>query len=224
MAEKPVLNKMEGGKPIYPSKLYENFEMTLDFLYESINRLETQYSTAIEQLKNQFIPIGTIMGYPSDNIPSDFLLCDGRLLNISDYQSLYNAIGDIYNKAEDNNPLMFRIPDFRGIFLRGCGKNENQEVLQSESLGILQDCALPDHYHNGIYHDGSNNDLGDKGNLTLTSFNGNNGGRFYKNGKTGEVNKENNENYTGSIYQQTIKEVRTINMSVNWIIKCKNLT
>lgn len=57
----------------------------------------------------------------TENIPSNFMLCDGRELSKAEYPQLFNAIGTIYGESIDK--LKFRIPDLRGCFTRCVGGN-----------------------------------------------------------------------------------------------------
>src|ERR1700677_1760155 len=66
------------------------------------------------------IPIGTIISFagPLANIPKDWLLCDGALLNLEknpEYKPLFDAIGTTWGGYGDK----FALPDLRGQFLRG---------------------------------------------------------------------------------------------------------
>ncbi len=72
--------------------------------------------------------IGTLYLYPVDYTPENCLACDGYLLNISDYQELYNIIGKNFNKSGDSSDK-FRIPDYNitGKFLQP-GSNVGKQI------------------------------------------------------------------------------------------------
>lgn len=63
------------------------------------------------------IPPGTILpfGGPKANIPPGYLACDGAVYNKTQYPALYNAIGGAWGESG----AQFRVPDLRGVFLRG---------------------------------------------------------------------------------------------------------
>ena len=63
------------------------------------------------------MPIGSVIMWASDNIPNNWLLCDGSKLSktSSDYVELYKVIGD--NWGSDGNN--FHLPDATGYFPRG---------------------------------------------------------------------------------------------------------
>jgi len=64
-------------------------------------------------------PVGSIMPFAGDasKVPTGWLLCDGREVSRSDYAALYAVIGTAWGYG--NNSTTFRIPDLRGVFLRG---------------------------------------------------------------------------------------------------------
>lgn len=46
-----------------------------------------------------------------------WMICDGRKLNCADYGMLFAVLGTTYNRKDDKGAV-FRIPDYRGYFLR----------------------------------------------------------------------------------------------------------
>lgn len=62
------------------------------------------------------VPAGTVAFFAGENIPSGWLLADGRYVKKDDYAALYAALGSIYGEAPEG---YFRLPDARGLFLRG---------------------------------------------------------------------------------------------------------
>lgn len=62
-------------------------------------------------------PIGSIIYWPSQLIPTGYLLCDGREVAINDYPELYTAIGNI--GGDDAASGNFRLPDMRGVVAGG---------------------------------------------------------------------------------------------------------
>jgi len=83
-----------------------------------------------------------------------WMLCDGRYLSIAAYPELYAVLGDLYGKKSD----AFRIPDYRGLFLRGvdAGSGLDPDAAKrvgplgtgtSAGIGSLQCDALQEHTH-----------------------------------------------------------------------------
>lgn len=66
-----------------------------------------------------FYPVGAVALFGGTLPPEnrDWLLCDGRGFNTGDYPELFTAIGYIY--GGDPEASVFKIPDYRGRFLRG---------------------------------------------------------------------------------------------------------
>lgn len=64
-------------------------------------------------------PPGAVVAFMGlkSNIPSGWLLCNGREVDRSAYPDLYAAIGTLYGPG--NGSTTFNIPDLRGLFLRG---------------------------------------------------------------------------------------------------------
>lgn len=96
------------GDVISAEQINENFRI----IQERLNRVARDVSG---------VPIGTIVAFggPESCIPDGWLFCDGDVLNSSEYEDLYNAIGTRW--GGDGNT--FRIPDLRGRFLRGLDKS-----------------------------------------------------------------------------------------------------
>ena len=65
------------------------------------------------------VPVGAVTAFSGPNVPQGWLVCDGRVLSKKDYPQLYEAIGELYGKG--SNTGEFKLPDYRGMFLRGVG-------------------------------------------------------------------------------------------------------
>ena len=65
----------------------------------------------------ELVPAGVVFPYAgAGSIPQGFLLCDGMWYYQSEYEDLYAAIGITYGNMGTGT---FKVPDFRGKFLRG---------------------------------------------------------------------------------------------------------
>lgn len=111
------------------------------------------------------MPVGTIIAYSGRNVPEGWLLCDGRPINRSVYQDLYNAIDTSWGKGDGSST--FNLPDLRGRFLRGVDNSPTEgsanidpdKTIRSASkaggntgnnVGTVQGDAYKSHTH-GIY-------------------------------------------------------------------------
>lgn len=63
-----------------------------------------------------------ILAIPNGKPPLDWLLCDGSVVNISQYQVLYSLIGTTYG---GNGVTTFALPDMRGRLPLGQGNGTN---------------------------------------------------------------------------------------------------
>jgi len=87
-------------------------------------------NSALTFNSTNFLPSGLIFPYAGNAVPAGFLECDGSEVNQADYPLLYATIQNTYNTQI--NPITgvaygtpaagkFRLPDYRGSFLRGIG-------------------------------------------------------------------------------------------------------
>lgn len=72
--------------------------------------------TPLPPPKVEIFPCGFIATFAMQEVPKGWLLCDGATYKRKDYPQLFKAIGDKWGKDSDTT---FKVPDFRGMFLRG---------------------------------------------------------------------------------------------------------
>lgn len=87
--------------------------------------------------------VGEIIAWPTDTFDAnEYLACDGQTVARAAYPDLFTAIGTTYNKTTDADATLFRLPDLRGLFLRGTGAKGGEA-----HAGIEQDdtTKMPDH-------------------------------------------------------------------------------
>lgn len=177
-------------------------------------------------------PIGTIQAFAGDTlkIPKGWILCRGQKLNKYDfpqYTDLYDVIGNYWGGSSGSD---FKLPDFRGMFLRGAGTNGNKTMANGSNYsgGNLANYSL-DQYQ-GHFH--SINDPGHAHNVDNTSVPNAAGGRQwnlisgtpYTTTNTSSVNVT-NITVTSSINDGTNGtprvglETNPTSYSINYIIK-----
>lgn len=91
------------------------------------------------------VPIGTIINFMGTKVPSDYLICDGTIYNIVDYENLANFFLDqfgSYNYFGGDGTTTFAVPDLRGEFLRGTGTNSHTNQGSGANVGVHQDGTL----------------------------------------------------------------------------------
>ncbi|MCC8071037.1 MAG: phage tail protein [Bacteroidales bacterium] len=99
------------------------------------------YQELLDRLKRELLPVGTIVIYPAEEYPEDFLPCDGRELLKASFPALYSVIKDTYGGSETT----FCLPDLQGRFVRGWDKEGN--VDPERELGALQEDTIQGHGH-----------------------------------------------------------------------------
>jgi microcystin-dependent protein len=75
-------------------------------------------SGQINGASNSGVPAGMMMAFggPVANIPAGWKLCDGAVMDRTNFAALFNAIGTSWGAPDGNS---FNLPDLRGMFLRG---------------------------------------------------------------------------------------------------------
>lgn len=102
-------------------------------------------------------PIGSMIYYPSLDIPDGYLVCDGSEKLIADYPLLFNAIG--YIGGEDVDTGYFRLPDMRGNVPAGFYEGLNSSNPLAGNFGdkvgaptkSLSVANLAKHKHDIVY-------------------------------------------------------------------------
>ena len=108
---------------------------------------------------------GAVSGVPGD-APAPailieamgWMLCDGRFLGVAQCPELYRVLGTTYGQGTDaRRQKTFRIPDYRGLFLRGTDDGAGMDVIADRmgppgqvtdpGVGSMQCDALQTHTH-----------------------------------------------------------------------------
>jgi microcystin-dependent protein len=83
-------------------------------------------TSALQAAPKQYVdaagPAGAIMAFAGTTAPSGWLKCEGQAVSQTTYASLYAAIGTNWNTGGEGAGN-FRLPDLRGMFVRGTGTN-----------------------------------------------------------------------------------------------------
>jgi hypothetical protein len=99
------------------------------------------------------VPVGTVVAWPVGTNPADWskwLECDGHTINAATYPELVAMVGS-------------RVPDYRGLFLRGYGSQVYSQlngttigvtstIHQSGALGVVQGDAIRNIYGSSVEH------------------------------------------------------------------------
>jgi microcystin-dependent protein len=93
--------------------------------------------------------IGDIRMFAGNYAPTDWAICDGSLLQISDYTELYSLIGTTYG---GDGKTTFALPDFRGRSPVGMGQGTGLSLYTIGQVGgqetvTLSASQIPAHTH-----------------------------------------------------------------------------
>jgi len=118
----------------------------------------TSYTNHLRANSFNLLPVGMVVQWVSATAPTGWLLCNGNAYNASankTYQELYNVIGNQFGGTNNTN---FKVPDYRGMFLRGAGQNAQTgyTTYTGQTLNTQQTHATQTHSHT-IDHDHENN-------------------------------------------------------------------
>lgn len=116
-----------------------------------------QFRKNIECINGE-IPIGSIIAYSSDNIPNNYLLCDGSEISRTKYKDLFDIIETTYGNGDGTTT--FNLPDLKGKVLVGKDENDidfntiGKEYGEKEHTLIIDE--IPGHNHQAIWQRNSN--------------------------------------------------------------------
>lgn len=89
--------------------------------------------------------IGELRVFAHDRIPTGWVPCDGRILNITGNQALYSLVGTAFG---GNGQTTFGVPDLRGRVTMGSNSFATQRGTQSGSETVtLTATQVPSHTH-----------------------------------------------------------------------------
>jgi microcystin-dependent protein len=89
---------------------------------------------------------GSLLSKAADVLPiGGYLVADGSVLTRTEYPRLFAEIGTTYNTGGETG-TQFRLPDYRGVFIRGLDKSRGVDTGRTLSP-TLQDDAFESHTH-----------------------------------------------------------------------------
>ena len=189
---------------------------------EDILNLSIPQEALERAVQSALCPVGSIMPYAADLEPNGWLMCHGEGYKKAEWnKALFDKIGYRFGNLT-GDPDYFKVPDLRGLFLRGRSGNDlerrdpdrddRKENKGSRSqgavgnrVGSIQGHAIAAHEHTYVHTTGENR-LGDHGGSSHFSVDA----RVPT--STTEGGKE-KDGFNGG------KETRPRNMYVNFIIK-----
>ena len=142
----------ESGVKVVPIRHHEYannvFNITVNIHNNVQNNKKTNGGSNMDEL------IGTVKLFAGNYSPVGWFLCDGRLLQISQYSALFSVIGTAYG---GDGRTTFALPDMRGRVAVGAGRGNGlsnrqvgeifgteKHVLKKENMAIqASDPVLP---------------------------------------------------------------------------------
>ena len=137
--------------------------------------LPSDPTSALQAAPKQYVdaagPAGAIMAFAGTTAPSGWLKCEGQAVSQTTYAALYAAIGSTWNTGGEGAGN-FRLPDLRGMFLRGTGTNATGS--SSGAVGPSVGAYAADTYlnHSHAVTDPGHSHGGTNSGLILTHTNG----------------------------------------------------
>ena len=118
--------------------------MTVDKLQE---QLELFYNTKVYPYLNGAAhdglrTVGEIIPMHSETCPAHCLPCDGSTYNKADYPQLSALLLSLTTHSQyevDGDSTKFKVPDYRGEFIRGTGTNSHENQGNGADVGVHQD-------------------------------------------------------------------------------------
>ena len=100
---------------------------------EGTGLLKSKRNTFVADLG---VPIGTLLPYAGNNVPTGYLLCDGSEVEIVKFPDLYDILGTTYNGVAPLQGIgTFRLPDMRGRFALGRDNMDNGGQIPFQGVG-----------------------------------------------------------------------------------------
>ena len=110
----------------------------------------TDWKIVNGQVTGDTLPIGAIVPFGGWDAPTGWLICDGTLLNKTDYPELFNAIG--YSFGGEEGGSTFGLPDLRGRVPLGLKETDTDfngmGLTGGEKTHTLTIDEMPSHGHN----------------------------------------------------------------------------
>ena len=126
--------------------VFNNTLPTTSLTPSSPNHLTTK--TYVDSTFHQII-VGSIIQMAMGTVPTGYLACNGGSYSSSTYPALSAFLNFTYGGSAPSG--LFKVPDFRGMFLRGAGTNGIDSAYASAGYGSLQTDGIKSHTHDILF-------------------------------------------------------------------------
>ena len=86
------------------------------------------------------VPVGTIIAWSGTKAPIGYFECAGQILSKNTYPNLFAVLGNLYDGTSELDSHQFKLPDYRGEFLRGW--DHGRGIDQNRDMGSKQGDAI----------------------------------------------------------------------------------
>jgi hypothetical protein len=97
-----------------------------------------QGASRLRELKAGFLerladnrPLGAVINWPADTVPTNWLECDGSAISRSTYSALFAVYGTRFGRGDGTST--FNIPDLRGLFTRGHNNGRTGQFADADA-------------------------------------------------------------------------------------------
>lgn len=139
--------------------------------------LGPQGENGVDGTDGSIAPVGSIVIWGSENIPENYLKCEGQTLSRGEYASLFNVIGTTF--GEGDGATTFALPDMRNYVVVGMSDDTDINAIgkkYGEKEVTLTVEQIPPHNHSLTAHgsDGTGNmvsqSIGNGGSRVVASW------------------------------------------------------
>ncbi len=188
-----------------------------------VNQGQIDIGALVEELTalRSSTPVGAILPFPKAQVPAGYLELDGSVQSAAAYPDLAAYLGTTYNTGGEPEGY-FRLPDYRGEFLRGWDHGRGVDAgrtLGSGQLDAIQNITGKLTFR-GFAPASSGSPYTADGPFSLTVATG--GSSPYRANLVAEVTPQDIVTFDASKVARTATETRPRNLAVMWCIKAWN--
>lgn len=118
---------------------------------------QQQTQNNLDNTNLSIVPIGSIIAFGGITLPSEFLWCDGSLINKDKYARLFNVLGT--NRYGTDSATQFYLPNLANTFLRGASNTSSPVTITTNNT----------HTHNASSGNSGNHGHGVNGSSTSST-------------------------------------------------------